>query len=43
MTLQLEIVSEHKEIVSDDHIRVFGKDGGTIGRSLGKRLDPPGP
>lgn len=34
MPLQLEIVSEHKEIVDDDHIRVFREDGGTIGRSL---------
>ena len=32
--LQLEIVSEHKEIVGDDHVRVFREDGGTIGRSL---------
>jgi predicted component of type VI protein secretion system len=34
MPLQLEIVSEHKEIVGDDHIRVFREEGGTIGRSL---------
>lgn len=34
MPLQLEIVSEHKDIVGDDHIRVFRKNGGTIGRSL---------
>jgi len=34
MPLQLEIISEHKEIVSDDHVRVFREDGGTIGRSL---------
>ena len=34
MPLQLEIVSEHKEIVADDHVRVFREDGGTIGRSL---------
>ena len=34
MPLQLEIVSEHKEIVGDDHVRVFREDGGTIGRSL---------
>lgn len=34
MPLQLEIVSEHKEIVGDDNIRVFREDGGTIGRSL---------
>ena len=34
MSLQLEIVSEHKEIVGDDHVRVFNEGGGTIGRSL---------
>ena len=34
MPLQLEIISEHKEIVGDDHIRVFRDEGGTIGRSL---------
>lgn len=34
MPLQLEIVSEHKEIVLDDHVRVFREEGGTIGRSL---------
>ena len=34
MPLQLEIVSEHKEIVGDDHVRVFREEGGTIGRSL---------
>jgi type VI secretion system protein ImpI len=34
MPLQLEIVSEHKEIVGDDNIRVFREEGGTIGRSL---------
>jgi len=34
MPLQLEIVSEHREILGDDHLRVFGEDGGTIGRSL---------
>ena len=34
MPLQLEIVSDHKEIVGDDHVRVFHDDGGTIGRSL---------
>ncbi|MDH3749992.1 MAG: type VI secretion system-associated FHA domain protein TagH, partial [Gammaproteobacteria bacterium] len=34
MTCQLEIVSEHREIVGDDALRVFGEDGGTIGRSL---------
>jgi predicted component of type VI protein secretion system len=34
MPLQLEIVSDHKDIVADDHVRVFREDGGTIGRSL---------
>jgi len=34
MPLQLEIVSDHQEILGDDHIRVFSEDGGTIGRSL---------
>jgi len=34
MTCQLEIISEHKEIVGDDAVRVFGEKGGTIGRSL---------
>ena len=34
MPLQLEIVSEHREIVGDDAIREFGEEGGTIGRSL---------
>jgi len=34
MPLQLEIVSEHQEILGDDHVRVFREDGGTIGRAL---------
>lgn len=34
MALRLEIVSEHKEVLGEDHVRVFRKDGGTIGRSL---------
>jgi len=34
MTCQLEIVSEHREIVGDDAVRVFREKGGTIGRSL---------
>ncbi len=34
MTLQLEIVSEHREIVGDDAVREFVEGGGTIGRSL---------
>lgn len=34
MALQLEITSEHRELLADDHVRLFGEDGGTIGRSL---------
>ena len=34
MPLQLEIVSDHKDILEDDCIREFREDGGTIGRSL---------
>ena len=34
MPLQLEIVSDHKDILGDDCIREFREDGGTIGRSL---------
>jgi len=34
MPLQLEIVSEHRDLVGDDAIRVFREEGGTIGRSL---------
>ena len=34
MTCQLEIVSEHREIVGDDAVRVFREKGGSIGRSL---------
>jgi type VI secretion system FHA domain protein len=34
MTCQLEIVSEHRDIVGDDAVRVFREEGGTIGRSL---------
>lgn len=34
MPLQLKIVSEHRELVGDDAERVFGEEGGTIGRSL---------
>lgn len=34
MPLQLEIVSEHKEILGDDYVREFRENGGTIGRSL---------
>ena len=34
MTLQLEIVSKHRDIVGDDAVRVFNESGGTIGRSL---------
>lgn len=34
MALQLEIVSEHRDLVGDDAVRVFRDQGGTIGRSL---------
>ena len=34
MSLQLEIVSEHKDLLGDDSARLFREDGGTIGRSL---------
>jgi type VI secretion system FHA domain protein len=34
MSCQLEIISDHREIVGDDAVRVFGENGGTIGRSL---------
>lgn len=34
MALQLELVSEHRDIVGDDAVRVFHDKGGTIGRSL---------
>ncbi len=34
MTCQLEIISEHRDIVGDDAVRVFTEKGGTIGRSL---------
>ncbi len=34
MTLKLEIVSEHRDIVGEDAVREFQNGGGTIGRSL---------
>jgi predicted component of type VI protein secretion system len=34
MPLQLEIVSEHRELVGDDALHIFREEGGTIGRSL---------
>ena len=34
MPLQLTVVSEHKDLLGDDHVREFGEDGGTIGRAL---------
>lgn len=34
MTCQLEIISEHRDIVGDDAVRVFEDEGGSIGRSL---------
>jgi len=34
MSLQMKIVSEHRDLVGDDYLREFHEDGGTIGRSL---------
>ena len=34
MGLQLEIVSDHKDILNDDDVRLFREEGGTIGRAL---------
>jgi predicted component of type VI protein secretion system len=34
MPLQLEITSEHRDILGDDHVRQFRENGGTIGRAL---------
>lgn len=34
MPLELKIISEHKDILGDDHVRAFRENGGTIGRSL---------
>jgi predicted component of type VI protein secretion system len=34
MGLQLEIVSDNKDILDDDDVRLFQEDGGTIGRAL---------
>ena len=34
MPLEIEIVSEHADLVGDDCVRQFHDDGGTIGRSL---------
>ena len=33
MTLRLEIISEQRSNVGDDAVRVFGEEGGTIGRA----------
>ncbi|MGI9224626.1 MAG: type VI secretion system-associated FHA domain protein TagH [Woeseiaceae bacterium] len=43
MSLKLEIVSEHREIVGDDAIREFHGEGGTIGRSLNNDWILPDP
>lgn len=43
MPLKLEIVSEHREIVGDDAVRVFRDEGGTIGRSLNNDWILPDP
>ncbi|HSD68581.1 MAG TPA: type VI secretion system-associated FHA domain protein TagH, partial [Woeseiaceae bacterium] len=34
MPLQLEITSEHKDLLGDDYVRQFRETGGTIGRAL---------
>lgn len=34
MPLTLTVTSEHKELMGDDAVRQFNKDGGTIGRAL---------
>jgi len=43
MSLKLEIVSEHHEIVGDDAVREFREEGGTIGRSLNNDWILPDP
>ena len=43
MSLKLEIISEHREIVGDDAIREFHGEGGTIGRSLNNDWILPDP
>jgi len=34
MPLIIKLVSEHRDLVGDDHVREYYEDGGTIGRSL---------
>jgi predicted component of type VI protein secretion system len=34
MALLLEVISDHRDILGDDYERLFGDDGGTIGRSF---------
>jgi len=43
MSLQLKLVSEHRELVGDDAEREFHEEGGTIGRSLGNDWILPDP
>ena len=43
MSLKLEIISEHREIVGEDAVREFHEDGGTIGRSLNNDWILPDP
>jgi predicted component of type VI protein secretion system len=43
MPLQLEITSEHKDLLGDDHVRLFRENGGTIGRALGNDWILPDP
>ncbi|HNP36313.1 MAG TPA: type VI secretion system-associated FHA domain protein TagH [Woeseiaceae bacterium] len=43
MPLQLEIISEHRDIVGDDAVHEFSEDGGTIGRALENEWILPDP
>ena len=43
MALTLQIVSEHREILGDDAVRVFREAGGTIGRAFGNDWILPDP
>jgi predicted component of type VI protein secretion system len=43
MPLQLEITSEHKDLLGDDYMRLFRETGGTIGRALGNDWILPDP
>lgn len=43
MSLKLEIISEHRDIVGEDAVREFRSEGGTIGRSLNNDWILPDP